>query len=207
MASQNTNQRYRNRRPRPQFNARNSHLSSPEHISVVPNPDIPRVDLANQRRPPLIRPIPVYPQQPAARQHSTSSEEAQFLDTQPTQLHCYYPEAFYIADHVPTRTPRELRQFKEHCRLQYQAQRNTLVLDLPFSRVHEITSNPLNFQNLLWKTHTTLTHFGITEEYQWIRRQIRIGIPDNTILRPAYKVFYPWNTDGWNVSHLPRNHQ
>jgi hypothetical protein len=199
VASNNVAHRHRHHhRNRPQFAPRNSHLSSPEQPSIVP-----RVTPG----PTFLQPQHRHQAQPTVRQHSTSSDEIQYLETQPIQLHCYYPEAIYISDHIPTRSPRELTSFKEHCRLQYNAHRTTLILDLPLSRIREFTSNPLNFQNLLWKSRTTVSHFGIHEEYQWIRRQARPDVVERVIWQPAYKVFYAWDQDGWNVSRLPRNHQ
>lgn len=199
MASQNIAHRHRYHRNRPQFTQRDSHLSSPE----VP----PVAHRRNTPLPTLLQPQNTHRTNPPVHQHSTSSDEAQFLETQPRQLHCYYPEAIYIADHIPTRSPRELTAFKDHCRLQYNVNQTTLVLNHPLSRIREITSNPLNFQNLLWKSRITIDYYGIHEEYQWIRRQTRTGTNDTAIWQPAYRVFYAWVHDGWNITRLPRNHR
>ena len=133
---------------------------------VIPDPVISCINQANQAKPiyPTVRgpPVPV-----PARQHSMSSEEADFLETH-VPAYCYYPENIYLGDALPTRTPRTLQAFKNHCRLQYDQGRVTLVLDQPLDHLREFTSSPLNFQNLLWKGRTTVTHYSIFEEYYWI---------------------------------------
>lgn len=217
------------RQPRRRFQVRNSHISSqeespvvprrptgPRHplratVPTVPDPVIPRTNQARPGEPvyPSIYPAgpsnPTIPSNPVARQHSTSSDEAHFLETQPRDLHCHLPEAIFVSEQLPTRTPRELDVFKHHCRLQYeQFPQETLLLASPLTRARDITTSPLNFQNFLWRSKTTLTYFGILEEYQWIRRQQRTNQPDRAILRPAYEVFYPWNETTWKVTLLHR---
>ncbi len=143
------------------------------------------------------------PRVPLARQTTTSSEEEQLLRTPGNPLYCYYPESIYIADHIPTRKPRELESFKNHCRLQYDTYRLPLEINHPLENIRQITNTPLEFQNLLWCSKVLVTHFGIFEEYQWIRRQFRPNHPERAILQPAYKVFYSWSLDGWSVTRLP----
>ena len=203
LASQNNQRNYR---PPQRQNQRLTHQSPPiASPLVILNPDIPRINQANSSE-------PVYPSvrgpqvsSPTPRQRSTSSEDEDFLDTQ-VPAYCYYPETIYIGEGLPTRSPRALRAFKHHCRLQYDQSRVTLVLDQPLDHIREFTSSPLNFQNLLWKGRTTVAHFGIFEEYYWIRRQTRPNVPDRAILQPAYKVHYHWNNDSWSVTRLPRIH-
>ena len=145
-------------------------------------------------------------QNQSTRRASTSSEDADFPGAPGAPVFAHYPEAIYVAEDLPTRKPRELRAFREHCRLQYERDRVTLVLDQPLERLREYSTSPLNFQNFLWRSRTTVGYFGITEEYHWIRRQIQRNGPDRAILQPAYRVHYTWNEGGWTVTRLPRNH-
>ena len=217
LASQNIQQR-------PQITALNSPIEDEHHRTRVEHPSIhvedlrldspsqvpavPRINQAGPSEPvyPSIRGPPVpRPVNPIARQHSTSSEEANYLRTEAVQLHCHYPESVYVAEHLPTRRPRELQAFKEHCRLQYDQHQISLDVHHPLSHIREFTSSILNFQNYLWRSKTTVTYFGIYEEYHWIRRQVRRNQPDKAILQPAYKIHYQWNEDGWTVTRLPRH--
>ena len=210
--SQN-NSRRRQNRPR-QFRQQDPPIASPRAPPIVPNPDIPRI---NQARPdaqvyPSIRqnlPQLATPRtaNPPTRRNSTSSDEILFEGAQGVPIVAHYPETIYVSEGLPTRTPRELRAFQEHCRLQYQQNQVTLVLDQPLNRLREIATSPLNFQGFLWRSRTTVTYLGIFEEYCWIRRQVRHHAPDHPILQPAYKVHYKWNEGGWIVTRLPRNHQ
>ena len=86
----------------------------------------------------------------------TSSKENQYLETQDIQVYCHLPKSIYIANHLPTRKPRELILFKEHCHLQYNTHHQPLVLTHPLERIHKITVEPLNFTNFLWKS--VMTH-------------------------------------------------
>ena len=139
---------------------------------------------------------------PITQQISTSSKEWQYQGTPNQQPYCYLPESLYISLHLPTRKPRELTIFKEHCHLQYNHHCQALVLAHPLDRIHEITTEPLNFVNLLWRSKTTVSHFGIFEEYQWLCCKIQPHHPDRVIWQPAYQVFYPWDSKGWNISRL-----
>ena len=174
---------------------------------------IPRINQADPTAPvyPTIRGPAIHvprPRNPVLRhQTDTSSDEANYLGTQDQPLFCHLPETIYVSEGLPTRKPRELQAFKEHCRLQYEQSRATLVLEQPLNRLREYTTSPLNFQNLLWRSRTTVTYFGIFEEYHWIRRQTRAHVPDRAVLQPAYKVHYTWTDGGWTVTRLPRNHQ
>ena len=197
------------RRRGQRFSPQNQPLASPV------TPVIPRVNQSNHREPVYasIQPTvqgrnpssqrPIAPERRATAPPTTSSEEATFLATD-TPFYCYYPESIYVSDHLPTRSPRALQAFKEHCRLQFVQVHQPLLLQQPLERAREITPSPLNFQNLLWRSSVTVSHYGIFEEYHWIRRQQRPHAPDRAILQPAYKVFYGWQTDGWSVSRLPR---
>src|SRR6266702_5629757 len=121
----------------------------PEEQRPVPAPPrtIPRHPRINQATPSE----PVYlsiQEVPVARQHSTSSDKAQFLETQPRVFHCHLPKTIYVSEHLPTRTPQELNIFKNHCHIHNQAHpQESLVLELPLTLARDITTSPLNFQN------------------------------------------------------------
>ena len=76
--------------------------------------------------------------------------------------------------------------FKEHCCLQYNAHHQPLVLTHPLECICEITVEPLNFTSFLWKSKTTVSHFGIFEEYQWLQHKECIHHPDHIIWQPSY---------------------
>ena len=54
LASQGNPQQQRQRRHRPRFQARNSRLSSPEQVPVIPNRDIRRQDTPAPRHSPTV---------------------------------------------------------------------------------------------------------------------------------------------------------
>ncbi len=64
-----------------------------------------------------------------------SSKEEQLLRTPGNPLYCYYPESIYVADHIPTRKPRELESFKNHCHLQYDTYRLPLEINHPIENI------------------------------------------------------------------------
>jgi hypothetical protein len=126
----------RNCRCGQRFSPRNSPIASIETPVVpspvppaIPNPDIPWINQASQREPVFASIQPtvqgrnpsrsIAPERHATAQPTTSSEEATFIATE-GPYYCYYPESIYVSDHLPTRTPRELHAFKEHCRLQFE---------------------------------------------------------------------------------------
>ena len=127
------------------------------------------------------------------------------IPVQSGDLHCYFPNNLYISSVLPTRTPRELRYFQDHCWKQYkdpQYPRTHFVFGLDESR--QITTSPLHFQNLLWRYSTVLHDKGISEEYYWIKRDRQPGRPDRPRLEPAYTVTYPWVGTHWTVAQLDR---
>ena len=110
------------------------------------------------------------------------------------ELHCYFPEEIYISSVLPTQTPQELRHFQKHCSAIYQNQEGLdIVYEHGINRIRQITSSPLNFQNLLWKTKTTLLLGEITECYSWICQQNRANHTTRVILEPAYQVNISWD--------------
>ena len=100
VASQNTQRNFQRQTSR----SRHQHLeqdNSPieslqSQPPVIPDPVVPRINQANQAEPiyPTVRgpPVPV-----PARQHSTSSKEADFLETH-VPAYCYYPENIYLGN-------------------------------------------------------------------------------------------------------------
>jgi hypothetical protein len=122
------------------------------------------------------------------------------------ELYCYYPEAIYLSSVLPTRTPRELRHFQEHCFRIYQHQEGLdIVYEHGINRIRQITTSPLNFQGLLWKSKTTLSIGGITEYYCWIRRHTRANNVAHVNLEPAYQIDYDWTESLWTVGRLARH--
>jgi hypothetical protein len=122
------------------------------------------------------------------------------------ELHCYYPEEIYLSSVLPTRTPRELRHFQEHCFRIYQHQEGlNIVYEHGINRIRQVTTSPLNFQGLLWKSKTTLSIGGITKYYCWIRRHTRTNNVARVNLEPAYQVSYDWTESSWTVGRLARH--
>ena len=187
------------------------HAPRPERIA----PTEPRVQ--HRPRPPANlapgaerlqnREIPVIPRPIESNlEHSlgsqTSEEERRYLLTDPVQFF-FPPETVYLAPVLPTRSPKALTSFKAHCRLQYDNSREgAFEVVLPVNLAYQFTPDPLVFQNSLWKTRTLIMYFGIFEEYHWIRRHHRN--PTQIFLARAYKISYPWDTDGWTVTRLIR---
>jgi hypothetical protein len=122
------------------------------------------------------------------------------------KLYCYYPEEIYLLSVLPTQTPRELRHFQEHCFRIYQHQEGlNIVYEHGINRIRQITTSPLNFQGLLWKSKTTLSIGGITEYYCWICRHTRANNVARVNPEPAYQVDYDWTESLWTVGHLARH--
>jgi hypothetical protein len=159
------------------------------------------------------RPLPPTPQEPvevrgqvASAYRTLPQEEVHQLMPAHQELYCYYPEAIYLSSVLPTRTPRELRHFQEHCFRIYQHQEGlNIVYEHGINRIRQITTSPLNFQGLLWKSKTTLSIGGITEYYCWIRRHTRENNVARVNLEPAYQVDYDWTECLWTVGRLARH--
>ena len=127
------------------------------------------------------------------------------IPVQAQDLHCHHPEEIYLSSVLPTRTPRELRYFQDHCWNIFQNRQgleSAYHHDLDESR--QITTSPLHFQNLLWRNRIIISSDGIIEEYYWIRRRTRIDRPDRPYLEPAYSVTYPWFGTLWSTAQLER---
>lgn len=175
-------------------------------MRLVPNRDIPLINQANGDEPAFARvqaPTPRHAQQPFVApviETSYSSEEAHRIPL--TQLNCYLPDRIFISSVLPTRTPRELARFIEYCQ-DLVLTRPQVIYYYPLGRISDVTTSPLNFQNLLWKSRVTINHLGIKEEYSWIRRHRRRNHPDQAKLEPAYEVHYNWSTAGWSIVQLP----
>ena len=106
-----------------------------------------------------------------AIEHSSGSPEA--VTPVAVELYCFYPEQIYLSTVLPTRNPRETREFKAHCREVWDDRTHAFVVHKhPLAELNELSTGALNFQNLLWKTCMTLSNHRITEEYAHICRQI-----------------------------------
>jgi hypothetical protein len=218
------NRRHRVPTPHPNVGlgspSRNTLSSSDPIIGIVPNRDLPLVNQANPSE-------PIYPSISAERQiyapvavhaprfapapiveHTSESEETRFVPPRTNELHCYYPEAIYVSNVLPTRTPLELHKFRQHCRtrLENSPAQTGLTLSHPLQHSRSITTTPLNFQNYIWRTRTRISQAGIIEEYHWIRRHSQRGRIDKAVLEPAYQIFYDWRAEGWTVTRSPNNH-
>ena len=142
--------------------------------------------------------------QPSRR--TTPPEEVHQIPVVTQDSYPYFPEEIFLSSVLPTRTPRELRAYQQHCWDIYQHQEGLdVVYDQGINRIRDITTSPLHFQNLLWRSKTTLTLGGIIECYCWIRRRIRNGNTDRVYLEPAYQVSYPWSEFQWIVSRLQQH--
>jgi hypothetical protein len=115
----------------------------------------------------------------------------------------YYLEGLYVSSVLPTRTPRDLRDFQHHCWNIYHAQPRTNYIHR-LDESHQITTSPLHFKNLLWRYATILFNTRIVEEYYWIKRDHRQGCPDRPRLESAYSITYPWVGTHWKVTQLDR---
>jgi hypothetical protein len=159
------------------------------------------------------RPLPPTPQEPVEIRGQVTSayraspqEEVHQITPPHQELYCYYPEEIYLSSVLPTRTPRELRHFQEHCFRIYQHQEGLdIVYEHGINRIRQITTSPLNFQGLLWKSKTTLSIGGITEYYCWIRRHTRANNVARVNLEPPYQVDYDWTESLWTVGRLARH--
>ena len=207
--SSNRSQRYRRSQSQPPEH----HIrSQPAHR----NPEILPVNQANtqeaiyasissayQTHPP--RNVTLIPAPEDHEHHTPPRYNPHPIPVQSGELHCYFPNNFYISSVLPTRTPRELRYFQDHCWKQYkdpQYPRTHFVFGLEESR--QVTTSPLHFQNLLWRYSTVLHDTGIYEEYYWIKRDRQPGRPDRPRLEPAYTVHYPWVGTRWTVTQSDR---
>lgn len=111
-----------------------------------------------------------------------------------------------MASVLPTRTPGELRRFQEHCWGIYQLNEDLhVVYDQNIRRLHEYSTSPLHFVDLLWRSRTNLSLGGITEYYCWIRRQRRPHNTSRAILEPAFQVTYSWNEYKYTVTRLTQH--
>ena len=139
--------------------------------------------------------------------HTVTAQEGIHQIATPNQgFHPYLPEEIYVSSVIPTRTPRELRHFQNHCRHQYEGQEEfSLVYDHGINRIHQITTSALHFNGLLWKSKITLSTSSITEYYCYIRRLTRPGNINRVNLEPAFQVQYPWEEFGWTVSRLSQH--
>ena len=180
----------------------------------VPNPDIP---LVNQSQPdgpvyPSIsrfyspQNVSLLPNRDTLPHREPPQEDLHRILVQSQELHCHFPEEIFLSSVLPSRTPRELRYFQDHCWQSFSKNR-----DLPPRIIHNLnktrafTTSPLNIENLYWRYSTELSELGITEEYYWIKRDVQLSRPVRPRLEPAYSVHYPWVGTHWKTTQLDRS--
>jgi hypothetical protein len=157
---------------------------------------------------PQISPVPVTPTtEPTGTSYRPSPQEEVHQVTFPSEeFYCRLPEEVYVSSVLPTRTPRELRHFQQYCWDIYQ---RSGEIDYAFhqglNRIHIITTSPLNFANLLWKSKVVLSIHGIVEYYCWIRRRSSAHHPTRASLEPAYQVNTDWNEYRYTVMRLSQH--
>ena len=153
--------------------------------------------------PSIQNPVPVYPQREEYR--VSSGEEIVYTPPPPQtiqaqEIYVFYPEQIYIASVIPTRSPAELREFKQHCITLFTNQtRPTLLFNHDLREIRHITSSALHFQNLLWRKSINISSNSITESHSWIRRRTLQGRTDQAYLEPAYQVTYQYRRNEWTV--------
>ena len=131
-------------------------------------------------------------------ERTTDSKANHNIPVQAQELHCHYPEKIYLSSVLPTRTPRELREFQHYCRDKHDRQSGLEVIySHSLYDLWEITTSPLNFQNLLYRTHIILTSSGIIKIYAHIKRNPCAQSTDQAYLKPVYEVSYTWATNSW----------
>lgn len=137
-----------------------------------------------------------------------SVQDLHRIPTTADENQSYPPDRLFLSTVLPTRSPRALRTFIDECwRLFYasfSANQAPLIIQHPLDEINAITTSPLHFQNLLWRSQIILTEDGITEEYSWIRRQTRPDYPDRPYLDPVFRVYYAWTNNGWVVDYIAR---
>ena len=136
-------------------------------------------------------------------ERTTDSEENHYIPVQAHVLHCHYPEKIYRSSVLPTRTPRELQKFQQHCQSQYQeGSGQEFVYEFSLQDLREITTSALNFQNLLYRNQVILTSSEIIEYYTCIKRNTRMHSTDTAYLEPVYEVLYTWTQSRWVVTQI-----
>ena len=122
------------------------------------------------------------------------------------ELHLHIPEDLYVSSVLPTRTPRELRHFQDHCwKIFAKHNRRPCHFFHGLDESRRITTSPLHFLNFLWRAAIIVDDHGITEEYHWIKRRTISHRPDIPYLQPAYAITYPWTGLFWKVTQLDRS--
>jgi hypothetical protein len=140
---------------------------------------------------------------PFTAYRSSPQEEVHQISFPTEENYCYLPEEIYLSSVLPTRTPRELRHFQRHCWRIYEHQEGAnVVYEQGINHIRRITTSPLNFTNLLWRTKTVCSFGGIIEQYCWIRRRTRSNNSPRVYLEPAYQVTYSWSEFQWSVTRL-----
>jgi hypothetical protein len=167
-------------------------------VRVVPNRDIPRINQAHPTEahyPAITGSFSRLPTPAIPDRHRDAPVQLPLTEG----LHCHYPEYSYLAENIPTRNYQELVQFFAHCQGLITSQA-VVHINHPLTRLRDITTDPLNFVNFLWRIQITITYQGITERYSYIKRRVRSGHPDKAVLEPAFDVSFIWSSHHWTVT-------
>jgi hypothetical protein len=164
--------------------------------------------------PTIQRPIPVHPRREEPRISSGSGDDIVFnpvrIQNRPAtprieaqEINAFYPEQIYISSVIPTRSPVELREFRNHCTQLLHTQNDpTVLIKHNLREILQITTSALHFQNLLWRGAIEISGNNITEQYSRIRRHTLQGRPDRANLEPAFQVVYYYGREEWTVYQL-----
>jgi hypothetical protein len=178
----------------------------PIHQANASEPVFPTVARIITNNPRSTEPVSLLPDRDTLQHRTPPRSKAHQIQIRPQELHCYFPEELYLSSVLPTRTHRELRYFQNHCWNIYHRQHQqpcNFIHGLDESR--RITTSPLHFVNLLWRTTTAIDRNGITEEYHWIKKRTIPHRPDIPYLQPAFSVTYPWVEIFWKTTQLDRS--
>ena len=203
-----SNRRSRSQEPRPAPTFVTNESPPDETPLFVSNPDI-RQNYAASSEP--VFPS-IYPSRRTPRSHQTATApppppptpDLHQNPTDPRFLYRYYPEEIYVSSVLPTRTPRELRHFQDHCWSIYQQRGSPCSITHGLDENRHITTSPLHFKNLLWRGAISFDRKGITELYYRITTYPRSNFPDLPCLEPAYSVTYPWVGIFWTVNQFDK---
>ena len=164
--------------------------------------------LTHRERNPVTYPSPLNPvyrnlYQDERRQVSPVSSDEIIFAPRDQVLYCYLPEQLYVSSVIPTRSPQELQEFKNHCLSIFEStNRQPAQRTHTLREVRQLTPSPLNFEGLLWRTVIKIDDVRITEEYYRISRRNQAESNARAYLEPAYQVVYAWNIEGWTVTRI-----
>jgi len=144
-------------------------------------------------------PIPVYPNI-STPSHQIVSEDnihpRDFDHIVGTPFQPFLPEDTYLAKATPTRNQEELHIFKKHC-LYLLQHHPDIHIDHLFMDLFKVTPHPIVFNGFLWKYRTTITNYGILEDYRLIDSE---HTTESTCLSKQCTVFYSWEGSSYTVT-------